>query len=131
MAGPHPWHTVVQMVLGSQPGTVVDATAVLWGRLLPELRLILGDGAFKPLYSRSLRLTSRNHAWLLLDKATPVDGDVMAQLATLLRSQPDAVARDASTALFVSFFELLASLIGDALTLRILSAAWGEWILKT
>lgn len=125
VATPYPWPTVVQTVLARQPGTVVEATALLWERLLPELRLILGDGAFKPLYSRSLRITSRSHAWLLQDKLQLVEGDVVAQLSTLLQGQPASVAEGASIALFVCFFELLASLIGDELTARILCGAWG------
>ena len=131
LATPYPWREVVQTVLARQPGTVVEATAVLWERLLPELRLILGDGAFKPLYSRSLRLTSHSYAWLLPDKVTSVDSDVVAQLTTLLQGQPALEAEDSSIALFVSFFKLLASLIGDQLTVRILCGAWGPWILKS
>lgn len=128
VAAPAPWHAVVQTALACQPGTAVEATAVLWGRLLTELRPILGDGALKPLYSRSLRITSRSHAWLLYDKLQSGDGDLMVQLTLLLQEQPASVAKDASSALFVNFFELLASLIGDALTARILRAAWGQWI---
>ena len=86
---------------------------------------ILGPRGVAALYHRSLHKARADHPWLAgpLENASPTL-DLVA-LVTAIERQPhraDAVA--AATALLRAFHDLLASLIGQPLTERLLDPVW-------
>ena len=112
--------------LARRPEAIVDETVALWHKLAPELISIIGEGGFRPLYSRSVRLAGRRFPWLSHGLAMPSHGNDFAELKSRLELQSTDEAHLASEELFNVFFDMLASLIGDALTNHILISAWAR-----
>ena len=116
---------LIEAALTIHPETVGDATLHLWEQLAPQLISIIGEGGFKPLYTRSLRLAARQHPWIATD---PTKSSAIHQrftdLQACLRAQDATHARLGSLALFTIFLNILASLIGEELTTYLLHSAW-------
>jgi hypothetical protein len=89
-----------------------------------RLAPVIGAQGVDVLFSRSLHLTSAAFPWL----ATAGDrGGSTAQLASLkarLAGRELDISAEASCALLVTFTELLATLIGESLTGRLLGPIW-------
>jgi hypothetical protein len=114
----------VEDALASHPQQVLETTQRLWGQLAPELISIIGEDGFQLLYARSVRLTCAQYPWLEQAAASPLSHERFTPLLTCLRSTDLVQARLASVALFNIFLNLLASLIGEALTTHLLHSAW-------
>ena len=110
---------------------MVQVTIRLWERLAPELISIIGEGGFKPLYARSVRLTSVRYPWLAHAAASAGDDGRFAPLQAHLQAQDLVQASEGSMVLFNTFLDLLASLIGEALTTHLLQSAWSQEISNT
>lgn len=108
----------------THPQTVADTTLHLWEQLAPQLISIIGEGGFKPLYTRSLRLAAKHHPWIAPDlKKSTIQG-CFTDLQACLQRQDETQAQLGSLALFVIFLDVLASLIGEELTTYLLHSAW-------
>lgn len=118
----------IEAILARQPSAIAEVTLALWERLAPELIVIIGEGGFRPLYNRSIRLASERFTWLAvpLTSAIPSSSSRFTGLRLQLEVADPAQALQASLAVFDSFLTTLASLIGDVLTARILQSAWPE-----
>jgi hypothetical protein len=115
---------LIQAALARRPEAVAEATIELWELLAPTLITIIGEGGFKPLYCRSVRLASKRFPWLSPDAVILSHWDGFSELQSRLSERPDAEATLASEALFNFFFDLLASLIGEDLATHFLRRAW-------
>jgi hypothetical protein len=108
---------------GDGARAALDASSAIWRRMAVRLASVIGEGGVDALYARCLHLQrvagppgdARNAA------APPFDA-VRASLEGRDRSEVLA----ASTAFFDAFVTLLGSLIGEALTARLLSPVWAE-----
>ncbi len=100
--------------------TVVD----LWTQIDDALTPIIGTRGVAALHGRSLFLTVRAFPWI----AGRQDGVQVAmdleslRLAIASQSAPDALL--GASALFEAFNDLLASMVGTALTQRLLRTVW-------
>ena len=119
-----PRRRLLESALMRHPEAVVPTTIRLWRQLAPELISIIGEGGFRPLYARSVRLVCVQFPWMVQAAAQPLDIEGFAQLQALLQAQDLAQAGQASTALFTIFLDILASLIGEELTTHLLRSAW-------
>lgn len=117
---------LLRAVLLRRPETVVPTTIRLWELLAPELISIIGEGGFKPLYSRSLRLACVQYPWMAPGGVVPSGQGHFAELQARLQAQDPAQASHASNAFFNIFLDLLASLIGEVLTTHLLHSAWSQ-----
>ena len=117
---------LIASALAQHPDAVSQTTVRLWRQLAPELISIIGEGGFKPLYARSIRLASRQYPWMAHDAAKQADQEDFAELQVCLQGQDEAQARLASLALFTIFLDVLASLIGEELTTHLLHSAWSK-----
>ena len=122
---------VLETALARPADEVVSTTIGLWEHFAVELNSIIGEGGFKPLYARSVRLASKQHAWLLPCAAKPAAGERFIELAACLQEQNSADAQQASLDLFTIFLDVLASLIGEDLTTHLLHSAWSNKISET
>jgi len=103
-----------------------DEAIDLWERLARQLVAIVGDSGFESLYLRSLSLSSAAFPWLAgSSTVAPDSASRFDNLRASLEAQSAAQAREASKLLMLTFTDLLASLIGEPLTARILDSAWG------
>lgn len=122
----HPRRQMIDAALARHPEAVAQATVHLWERLAPELISIIGEGGFKPLYSRSLRLACVQYPWMAPGGIVPSGKGNFAELQARLQAQDVTQASHASRALFNIFLDLLASLIGEVLTMHLLQSAWRQ-----
>jgi hypothetical protein len=120
----------IQRVLTRESGTGADAKALaaaalrVYDTLAGQLALLIGDGGVKALTARSLHLVKRDFPWLAETQETdPLEGP-FAQLGVSLARQEPAVATEAAVAALATLGGLLESLIGEALTMRVVRAAW-------
>jgi len=117
---------LIQSAMANPIGEVPDVAIQLWQPLSSQLIPIIGEGGFNALYDRSLYLTHAAFPWLAVSEPSrPVErrfSDLKISLAG-----PDAVeASKASHMLILTFTNILASLIGEHLTIDILGSAWGN-----
>ena len=109
-----------------RPEAVVDVNIHLWERLAVELISIIGEDGFQSLFVRSVHLNGVAFPWLLLSHSSQQSHARFAGLKISLESREINETVAASTALFITFIDILALLIGEFLTTRILRSAWGD-----
>ena len=105
-------------------GAIAEATLSTWHQVAVRLVPVIGARGVDALFNRSLHVTSKTYPWLAIDghdeNVAMLLSGLRARIAT--RELIDAV--EACHALLVNFTELLASLIGDSLTKRLLITVW-------
>jgi hypothetical protein len=100
-----------------------DALLQPWRRLARHLSPLIGESGFCALYGRAARLVLPDHAWLAgTPPARTIEGaiDALAQRFGTVTAQQ---AQAANLALLDHFTKLLADLIGEALTIRLLHSS--------
>jgi hypothetical protein len=120
----------IRRALAQEAGTNADAKALagaalrVYDPLAGQLALLIGAGGVRALTARSLHLVQRDFPWLAeTPEPDPSEGP-FAQLGFSLARQEPAVATEAAAAALATLGGLLESLIGEALTMRVLRAAW-------
>ncbi|SCC94590.1 conserved hypothetical protein [Thiomonas sp. X19] len=92
----------------------------IWEQIDAALSPIIGQRGVSALFQRSLRLASEDHPWLIMahhDVAAAIDLDI---LKSAIAQQGRADASAGATTHLDTFYALLSSLIGAALTGRLL-----------
>ena len=103
-----------------------DAAMALWGPVATEIIAIMGVNGFDSLFARSVDLTQATFPWLDGGPVAPPDDQRFASLKTSLEGAAPELARAANRLLLTIFTDILASLIGEPLTTRILDSACGK-----
>ncbi|MHB8948072.1 MAG: hypothetical protein ACYC4S_03285 [Rhodoferax sp.] len=101
-----------------------DAAVDLWTQMAAQLILIIGGGGFDSLYARSVFLSQSTYPWLAAGSGPPQTDHRFAELEKSLQDQSPTLAREANCLLLITFTNILASMIGESLTTRILNSAW-------
>jgi hypothetical protein len=120
----------IQRALTLEAGSDADAKALaaaalrLYETLAGQLSPLIGEAGVRALTARSLHLVQRNFTWLAEVRDPGPSERPFAQVGLRLERQEPALAREAAAAALATLGGLLATLIGDALTMRILRAAW-------
>ena len=117
--------TLVAEVILKSPDPIAE-TAI--GMLLPlakNLTVIIGHNGFKALFDRGLHTAGKKYPWLVAaeDSSDRLSGPESLKVA--LCEQEPHEASQATALLFSTLLDLLVALIGQALTLKLLSASWG------
>ncbi len=92
-------------------------------RFVEQLQPLVGELAWRALYVRSLHLARSSFTKPDPDPTSPAD--LLAPLLKDLSTRTPAEARVAAEALLHALADLLVSLIGEPLTVRLLHKAWG------
>ena len=109
---------------GADAEQVADAIVAIWLEINQALHPIIGQRGMAALFNRSLHLTAVIYPWLAIDQpGFPAAVDLSA-LRAALGQQTAAEAAVGGSALFQTFHELLASLVGASLTDRLLGSVW-------
>jgi hypothetical protein len=130
MPGSADLRRAIQRALTREAGTGTDAKARaaaalrVYETLAGQLALLIGDGGVTALTARSLHLVQQDFPWLAEAQATNTSQSPFAQLGLCLERQEPAVAAEAAAAALATLGGLLETLIGEALTMRVLRAAW-------
>ena len=113
-------------IVAALPDT--DGTSIVENLFEPlriELTSLISEEGFRSVFDRSIFLTARNVPWFVAGQSSP-DASPLHDLRTMLAQQSRSEAREASTALLLNLSDLVASLIGEPLTIDILRSAWGK-----
>lgn len=109
---------------GASSEEVAALVATNFKDIHDALAPIVGQRGMAALYRRTLHLCRAGNAWLPVGaEGTASEMDVSALISVLSR-QTSAEAASAGTQLLESFRALLATLIGESLTERLLRPVW-------
>lgn len=118
-----------QMIIGlAEPDAekMVDAAIERWEQMASQIISIIGEGGFNSLSERSVILTQATFPWLLSNALQSSADHRFIALKASLEGQTASLAIEANRQLLITFTDILASLIGEQLTTRILRSAWGH-----
>jgi hypothetical protein len=121
-----PRHQLIERLLARHPENVADAAIDLWEQMATQIISIVGEEGFNALYARSVYLALPTFPWLMSSALPPQDGQRFAEFKKGLEEQSPSQAREANRLLLLTFTGILAVLIGEPLTTRILCSAWGD-----
>lgn len=94
-----------------------------WRRIACHLSPLIGDSGFSALLSRASRLVAPDYGWLAGVSSAKPTNSLLDGLGDSFALQNADAARAGNAALLDTFTKLLADLIGDALTIRLLQTA--------
>ena len=109
---------------GADAIQIAAAVAAMWSHVEQALTPVIGMQGVAALYQRSLVLTGREHIWLSeLGQGLPL-GIYLAALKEALSVRDSTEAAHAGGELLQTFYALVAGLIGQSLTRRLLRSLW-------
>ena len=107
-------------------GRIARTTLGIWGELAERLTPIVGLRGVDALLGRSLHLTSLACPWLGFPGAQEEGETLLGRLGARLEGQDRAAAAAASLRFFLTLTALIAGLIGEPLTDRLLAPVWAS-----
>ncbi|MDP1917135.1 MAG: hypothetical protein Q8L14_12920 [Myxococcales bacterium] len=116
-------HQLVRTTVASREDTPGEAAVALWGSFRARLSTRVGEGVFTTMFIRTL-LAARATTPTLPQPGQPTLW--FTELRTCLDRLPRAQATEVSSLLFITFTDILAVLLGEAMTLGLLLSAWGS-----
>ncbi len=119
-------HQIIEGLIPRDSDNVVAAAINRWELIATQVVSIIGEGGFSALYLRSLHLAQATFSWLPAHSMSPQTDDRFALLKASLEEQTPELASAANHLLLITFTDILASLIGEDLTIRILHSAWSH-----
>ncbi len=117
-------HQMIESLASPLAGEGADAAMTQWEQMSSKLISIVGAGGFHSLYARSVFIARARYPWLATDEVSAQTDPLFAQLKKCFESQLPVEASAANKLLLITFTDILASLIGEALTTSILRSAW-------
>lgn len=121
-----PRHQLIERLMARHPEKVADAAIDLWEQMATQIISIVGEDGFNSLYARSVFLAQPTFPWLTASSVAQQNDQRFAELKKGLEGQTPSQAREANSLLLLTFTGILAALIGEPLTTRILCSAWGD-----
>lgn len=119
-------HQLIEGLMAPHAENVADAAIDLWEQMATQIISIVGEDGFNSLYARSVFLAQPKFPWLAAISLSPQTDQQFAELKKHLKEQTPSQARAANSLLLLTFTGILAALIGEPLTTRILHSAWGN-----
>ena len=105
---------------------VADTAIDLWEKIATQIISIIGEEGFDSLYARSVSLTRSTYPWFAAVLPRSKIDQRFTDLKISFEGQTPEQASIANSQLLITFTDILASLIGEQLTIRLLRLAWGE-----
>ncbi|HXE36900.1 MAG TPA: hypothetical protein VN639_00395 [Azonexus sp.] len=109
---------------GADAKAVADAAISIWHDARGRLAPVIGGQGVDVLLRRSLHIAGRTLPCLAVGGPAGSSSELLAALQARLAGCETALAIEAGAAFLVTFTELLASLIGESLTERLLAPIW-------
>jgi len=113
-----------------QAGPEADAAAVAaaarraYDDLVRVLAPLIGQVGIDALGARAVHLAQREYPWLAKTRDPEQAESSLTDVSTSLEQQDPALAAEAAAAVLATFTGLLATLIGEPLTARLMHQAW-------
>lgn len=121
-----PRHLLIQSLIASHTEKFADDAVNLWELLATQLIFVIGEAGFSSIYARSVFVCHASYSWLEASALSPYGKHRFAELKSSLQGQRPEEASAANRLLLITFTDILASLIGELLTERILRSAWSH-----
>ena len=120
--------TTLKQRTGSVPNASAtsEATATTWRLVETQLVPVIGARGLDVLFRRALHQTTTAFPWLAIAVDRGGSAGPLPSLMACLAAQHTAAAAEGAYALLLSFTELLATLIGESLTERLLAPVWAH-----
>lgn len=111
---------------GAAPDAAAIADAVLatWQRMAVQLAPVIGVHGVEVLFRRALHVTGQAFPWLAADGGEDDKVELHTAVRARMAGRELLAATTVGNALLTTFVSLLASLIGETLTERLLSPVW-------
>lgn len=119
-------HQIIKGLTAQHTEKVADAAVSLWAQMATQIISIVGEGGFDSLYARSLYLSQATFPWLAAGSTSAQTSSRFTNLKINFEGQTPALASEANCLLLITFTDILASLVGEPLTVRILDSAWNN-----
>ncbi len=119
-------HQIIESLIPQHTDNVVDTAIHRWELLAAQIISIVGEGGFNALYIRSAFLARSTFPWLPANSLPSQTDARFANLKKSLAGQTSAQASAANSLLLITLTDILAALIGEDLTTRILRSAWSN-----
>jgi hypothetical protein len=124
-------HQTINNLLNPHSASNADAAIHAWEQFSIQVISIVGVGGFSSLYARSIFLTQKTYPWLI---DCSLSAQTEQRFVTLRKCLEDQTFKNqtaehaiaANNLLLITFTDIMASIIGDQLTLNILHTAWGD-----
>ena len=100
------------------------ATSEIWLLMSAQLTPVIGGNGVDAILNRSLHLTSAAFPWLASSDERMDHESLPVRISMRLAGRDTFAAAQASSSLLITFIELLATLIGNSLTRRLLAPIW-------
>lgn len=110
--------------VGADTARTADAVVAIWREIEHELTPIIGTRGVAALHGRALFLAGRLHPGVFAAHEGVLGKMDLEGLRAALTRCSDDDASTISCALFATFEELLSSMVGTALTERLLRSVW-------
>ena len=125
-------HQTIKSLLKQHTEKGEDAVYNLWESLTTQIISIVGEGGFDSLYARTLFLNQTTCSRLAVNAEPLKNNNRFADLKMSFEGQTPEQVSQANSLLLITLTDILASLIGEPLTTRILQLAWvNDMPLKT
>lgn len=118
--------SMLVQIAGDAPSSSAAAEAMLgtWHQMAVRLVPVIGVRGVDAILGRALHLTRAAFPWLAIAGGDDDGAAQLASFAARLETSDAAAAAEVSHALLLNFIELLAGLIGESLTERLLGPVW-------
>jgi hypothetical protein len=118
--------TVLARRAGSAPDSVAiaEATVDTWRQVVAQLEPVIGARGVDVLFGRALHQVSATFPWAAGAVDPRTRSVSLTDLKERFAKQEAAAAGEASASLLLCFVTLLATLIGESLTERLLAPVW-------
>ncbi len=103
---------------------IAKATSEIWLQMSDRLTPVIGGNGVDAILKRSLHLTGVVFPWMAIPDAQLDSDSLPVRIGELLAGHEPIAAAQASSSLLITFTELLATLIGNSLTRRLLDPVW-------
>lgn len=109
---------------GPDPLPAAAELGGLYAALARHLEPLVGAAGVRAIYGRSVHLATSEVPWIAAAGVGGNHEDPVDALRGCLERQDSSTATDGAQILLVTFVDLLARLIGEGLTTRVLAQAW-------
>ncbi len=104
---------------------IAEATSEIWLLICARLTPVIGGNGVDAILRRSLYLTSAAFPWLASSDEQADHESLPVRISMRFAGRDPVAAEQAGCSLLITFTELLATLIGNSLTKRLLAPVWG------
>ncbi len=119
-------HQSIRSLTSKHAEMTAHAAIRLWEQMATQIIAIVGEDGFDSLFARGVSLAQARFPWLSAGSASRPADHRFANLKACFEGTTPELAGEANRLLLIIFTDILASLIGEPLTERILNSAWGS-----